>query len=81
MYDETGAPIPEPATDPEAFEPVGVEYVYRCEHVTGYGPAPFSGERVPYAECDRPASRQASADGAHYCDEHDPEALGWGHVR
>jgi hypothetical protein len=47
---------------------IGKPYVYECEHVTGTGPAPFSGETVTLAECDKPATKQA--DGSYKCEEH-----------
>lgn len=47
---------------------IGTTYRPECEHVTGTGPAPWSGEEVAYADCPEPAFRQA--DGTYKCVEH-----------
>lgn len=53
-----------------ADDTIGTDYVYECEAMTGWIPAPWTGEKVRLASCPNPATKQP--DGSYLCSTHAP---------
>ena len=54
---------------------IGEPYRPECTFQIATGPAPFSGEQVPYA-CGDPAVTPIDSNGDAYCAEHTPKEGG-----